>query len=66
MHSEQLAEHGGPDGIRDETLLDSALAKPLNVFDYAAEPDIFRLGRLTPSASHAFKHLSMAISAPRL
>src|SRR5271168_3056891 len=49
MHSEQLSEHGGSNGIRDETLLDSALAKPLNVFDYADEPDIFRL-----AASYAF------------
>jgi death-on-curing protein len=49
MHSEQLTEHGGSDGIRDETLLDSALAKPLNVFTYADEPDIFRL-----AASYAF------------
>jgi death on curing protein len=49
MHSEQLAEHGGSDGIRDETLLDSALAKPLNVFAYADEPDLFRL-----AASYAF------------
>jgi death-on-curing protein len=49
MHSEQLAEHGGSDGIRDETLLDSALAKPLNVLAYADEPDIFRL-----AASYAF------------
>lgn len=49
MHNEQLAEHGGSDGIRDETLLDSALAKPLNVFAYADEPDIFQL-----AASYAF------------
>jgi death-on-curing protein len=49
MHSEQLAEHGGSDGIRDETLLDSALAKPLNVLAYADEPDIFRV-----AASYAF------------
>jgi death on curing protein len=49
MHSEQLADHGGSNGIRDKTLLDSALAKPLNVFDYADEPDIFRL-----AASYAF------------
>jgi death on curing protein len=49
MHSEQLAEHGGSDGIRDETLLDSALAKPLNVLAYADEPDIFWL-----AASYAF------------
>jgi death on curing protein len=49
MHNEQLSEHGGSDGMRDETLLDSALAKPLNVFAYADEPNIFRL-----AASYAF------------
>jgi death-on-curing protein len=49
MHNEQLSEHGGSDGIRDETLLDSALAKPQNVFTYADEPNIFRL-----AASYAF------------
>jgi death-on-curing protein len=49
MHSEQLAEHGGSEGIRDETLLDSALAKPLNVFAYEDESSIFRL-----AASYAF------------
>jgi death-on-curing protein len=49
MHSAQLAEHGGSDGIRDETLLDSALAKPRNVFAYADQPDIFRL-----AASYGF------------
>ena len=49
IHSTQLAEHGGSDGIRDETLLDSALAKPRNVFAYADQPDIFRL-----AASYAF------------
>lgn len=49
MHREQLDEHGGSDGIHDETLLDPALAKPLNVFNYAKEPDIFRL-----AASYAF------------
>ena len=49
LHSEQLAEHGGSDGIRDEFLLDSALAKPQNVFVYAEKPDLFRL-----AASYAF------------
>jgi death-on-curing protein len=49
MHTAQLAEHGGSEGIRDETLLDSALAKPRNVFAYADQPDIFRL-----AASYAF------------
>jgi len=49
VHSMQLAEHGGSDGIRDETLLDSALAKPRNVFAYA---DSISLPRL--AASYAF------------
>ena len=35
MPREQLAEQAARDGIRDETLLDSALAKPRNVFAYA-------------------------------
>ena len=48
-HSRQLAEHGGSDGIRDETLLDSALAKPRNVFAYADSPSLSAL-----AASYAF------------
>lgn len=34
----QLAEHGGSDGIRDEGLLDSALARPKNLLAYSSEP----------------------------
>lgn len=34
LHGESLAEHGGSPGLRDEGLLDSALAKPLNVLAY--------------------------------
>jgi len=30
IHDRQLAEHGGAEGLRDETLLHSALARPLN------------------------------------
>lgn len=30
LHDESLAEHGGASGIRDEGLLDSALARPIN------------------------------------
>ena len=48
-HSRQLAEHGGSDGIRDENLLDSALAKPRNVFAYADSPTLPML-----AASYAF------------
>jgi death-on-curing protein len=35
----QLAEHGGMVGIRDEGLLDSALARPRNVQAYGGDPD---------------------------
>jgi death-on-curing protein len=49
LHDEQLAEHGGSSGIRDESLLDSALAKPQNVFAYGDDPSLFRL-----AASYAF------------
>lgn len=38
LHDESLAEHGGSAGIRDEGLLDSALARPLNLEAYG-EPD---------------------------
>jgi death-on-curing protein len=31
IHHRQLAEHGGPKGLRDEGLLDSALARPKNM-----------------------------------
>ena len=48
-HSRQLAEHGGSDGIRDVTLLESALGKPRNVFAYADSPGLPML-----AASYAF------------
>ena len=37
IHDEQLAEHGGLWGIRDKDLLESALARPRNVFIYSPE-----------------------------
>lgn len=42
LHAESLAEHGGSAGMRDEGLLDSALARPLNLAAYG-EPDIAAL-----------------------
>jgi death-on-curing protein len=42
LHEESLAEHGGSSGLRDEGLLDSALARPLNLSLYV-EPDIASL-----------------------
>jgi death-on-curing protein len=47
-HREQLAEHGGGDGVRDMTLLESAMARPQNVAAYG-DPDVAEL-----AASYAF------------
>lgn len=43
LHAESLAEHGGLEGLRDEGLLDSALARPLNIHAYEEVTDIARL-----------------------
>jgi death on curing protein len=42
FHAEQLALFGGPDGIRDLGLLESALARPQNKFAYG-ETDLAAL-----------------------
>jgi death-on-curing protein len=47
-HDEQLAEHGGPSGIRDAGLFESALARPQNLAAYG-KPDAAAL-----AASYAF------------
>jgi death-on-curing protein len=38
MHEEALMLHGGPEGVRDLGLLESALARPKNLFSYAELP----------------------------
>jgi death-on-curing protein len=48
VHDRQLAEHGGARGVRDEGLLESALARPLNLFAYG-EGDLAAL-----AAAYAF------------
>ncbi len=42
LHNISLAEHGGSPGLRDEGLLDSALARPQNLAVYG-EPDLAAL-----------------------
>jgi death-on-curing protein len=42
LHAESLAEHGGSSGLRDEGLLESALARPLNLAAYG-NPDFAEL-----------------------
>lgn len=43
MHEAQIREHGGGYGVRDEGLLESALARPVQLFTYAENPDLFQL-----------------------
>jgi death-on-curing protein len=43
LHRESLRQFGGAEGLRDEGLLDSALARPLNRFAYEDERDFCRL-----------------------
>ncbi len=40
LHGESLVLHGGAPGMRDEGLLDSALARPENLAAYG-QPDVF-------------------------
>ena len=56
LHDESLAEHGGASGLRDEGLLDSALARPLNLLA-CGEPDAADLAAsygLGLAKNHAF------------
>jgi len=43
LHDEQLAEHGGPMGVRDFGGLESCLARPQNMAAYDTEVDIAAL-----------------------
>src|SRR5690348_12839832 len=43
IHDAQLREHGGTPGIRDEGLLESALAPPQQKWAYAEKPDLAML-----------------------
>ena len=44
VHEEQLAEHGGTSGVREQGLLESALARPQNIEAYGnPKPNIFDL-----------------------
>lgn len=38
LHDRQLAEHGGPGGVRDQGMLESALTRPINAAAYG-DPD---------------------------
>ena len=48
VHDMQLAEHGGGGGIRDVSLLESALARPLNLAAYG------ELDAAAPAAAYGY------------
>jgi death-on-curing protein len=48
IHDRQLAEHGGPSGVRDAGAMESALFRPRNQWEYG-EDDLCTL-----AAAHAF------------
>ena len=43
IHERLLALHGGPAGLRDAGLLESALARPRQHYAYGAAPDLIDL-----------------------
>jgi death-on-curing protein len=49
IHGRQIAEHGGSDGVRDQGLLLSALARPENLYDQSDNRDLAAL-----AAAYAF------------
>jgi death-on-curing protein len=50
IHDEQIAEHGGTDGLRDNNALESALGRPQNLWAYGdPQPDLAAL-----AAAYAF------------
>ncbi len=40
IHQDQIQEHGGRRGVRDETLIESAMARPRNLWAYEDDKDL--------------------------
>src|SRR3546814_7375976 len=55
IHTRQLAEHGGVEGVRDRGLLATALAKPLQLHSYGDPPP--DLPALAAAYAHGIAHL---------
>jgi death-on-curing protein len=49
IHADQLRQHGGLPGVRDDNVLESALARPQQKWAYDAAPDVAVL-----AAAYAF------------
>jgi len=56
VHEAQIAEHGGLSGIRDQGLLESALARPQNLYAYgnASLHDMAALYAIGLAKNHTF------------
>lgn len=57
LHDKTIADHGGSPGLRDLALLESALARPQNHFDYEGQADLVMLAAIYASgiaANHPF------------
>ena len=57
LHDRTLALHGGPSGVRDQGLLESALQRPRNHFHYEGETDLYVLAATSATgiaANHPF------------
>lgn len=56
VHDEQLAQHGGAAGVRDVGLLESALARPLNLEAYGAPtiPELAATYAIALARNHPF------------
>jgi death on curing protein len=57
IHEAQLAEHGGASGIRDRALLESARARPKNLYAYSESLSLNRLAAALAvgiAKNHAF------------
>ena len=53
LHERSLALHGGPSGVRDEGLLESALERPKNRFHYEGVDDVVELAATYAAAISA-------------
>jgi hypothetical protein len=62
LHDRLLALDGGAAGLRDDGLLQSALARPRQHFAYAESAILSALPRPTPPGSLEITRLSMATS----
>ena len=64
IHAEQIAEHGGPGGVRDDAGLQGAMARARNLAAYEA-PDAAALAAAYAYGIAAITPSPTATSAPR-